>query len=438
MRKLPLFSCEILLLALLSSSVAPGQRPINLPGNEQSIAFMTDDKADLMVLMHTLREQEYSRAKNPDAPIPLDLWPNAIDALNGAIALADYHGLSKQELDAALGYALFVEGRFVEASLVDRKALTYGSSPPVSYNLVLADIKLGALEDARKDLQQGIQSGGTPGVDLTSLSGLIDNAAAATKLSAHAAELFRQEEYGGAAADYVAAAKLQPENGRLLAMEGLCLLQRGEYDHAVKLLDLAAQLSSPLDPLPHIGLAQTECHRKRWDNAEGEYALALDIDPKSVEARLSHVECLKLRGNWTEEEAVLKDALKLVPTNPEVLNSYGYELTLHGERLPEALSMIQRAVTASPTNGNYLDSLAWTQFKLGQLAEAMQTIQAASHDKPKSLTILDHYGDIAAANHDTRSAKAAWSALLKTATDPELKMRVHKKLAALGTGPAAP
>ena len=424
MSTLPFFSCEILFLALLGSLVAPAQLPINLPGNEQRVTFLADDKDDLMVLMHTLREQEYSRSKNPDAALPLDLWPNAINALNEAIALPDYHGLSKQMLNAAAGYALFMEGRFKEAAAAYRKSLhVWRNSPPVSYNLVLSDIKLAALDDARKDLQ-GIQAGG----DLTLLNGLIDNAAAAAKLSAHAAELFRQDEYAGAAADYAAAAKLQPENGRLLAMEGLCLSQRGEYDHAVKIFNLAVQLSSPQDPLPHVGLSQAECHRKRWDNADGEYALALDIDPKNLETRMSHVECLKLRGNWIEEEAALKDALKLGPDDPEVLNSYGYELALRGERLPEALSMIQRAVAASPTNGNYLDSLAWAQFKSGQLAEAMQTIQAASHDKPKNLTILDHYGDIAVANHDAKSANAAWSAVLKTATDPELKMRVHKKL----------
>jgi Tfp pilus assembly protein PilF len=153
---------------------------------------------------------------------------------------------------------------------------------------------------------------------------------------------------------------------------------------------------------------------------------------------MSHAQCLKLRDDWTEQEAVLKDMLKIAPDNPDVLNGYGYELTLHGERLPEALSMIERAVTASPANGSYLDSLAWAQFKLGQLAQAMQSIQAASHAEPKSTTILEHYGDIALANHDPTSASAAWSALLKIPTDTEQKTRVHAKLTALGTARAAP
>jgi tetratricopeptide (TPR) repeat protein len=361
------------------------------------------------------------------------MWPYAIDSLNRVTAVSDYHGLSKQMLNAALGYALFMEGRFTEAVAADRKALTYGGSQAASYNLVLADIKVAALEDARKDLQQGIQLGGKPNVDLTPLSGLINSAAAAAKLSAHAAELHSQADYGGSATEYVAAAKLQPDNGRLFANAGLCMLERNDYDLAVKYLNLAAQRSSPLDPLPHIGLGDTECRRKRWDNADGEYALAIDTDPTSLQARISHEECLKRKGDWTEQEAVLKDMLRIAPDNPEVLNGYGYELALHGERLPEALSMIQRAVTASPTNGSYLDSLAWAQFKLGQLEQAMQTIQAASHSTPKDPTLLEHYGDIALANHDPTSAGAAWSALLKTSTDPEQKTRVQKKLGALGS-----
>ena len=438
MRKLPIFSCRILLFALVSSAAALGQRPINLPGNEQSIGFMVDNKDDLMVLICTLREQEYSHAKNPNAPALLDLWPRAIDTLNRAIAVPDYHGLSKQELNAALGYALFMEGRFAEAVDADRKAVTYGGSPSASYNLVLADLKLAALDDARKDLQQGIQSGGTPRVDLTPLSGLIDSAAAAAKLSAHAQDHYSQAGYAGSSTDFVAAAKLQPDRGRLFASAGLSMLQHGNYELAMKYFNLAVERSSPKDPLPYIGLAETECHRKRWENADVDYSLAIYIDPKSLEARMSQAECLKLRGNWTGEEALLKDMLKIAPDNPEVLNGYGYELTMHNERLPEALSMVQRAVTASPTNGNYLDSLAWTQFKLGQVAQSMQTIQAASHSTPKNPAVLEHYGDIALANHDPTSASAAWSALLKIATDPEQKTRVHAKLAKLGTARAAP
>ncbi len=438
LRKLRILSCGILLFTLVSSSVALAQRPINLPGNEQSIAFLVDDKDDLMVLIHTLREQEYSRAKNPNAPAPLDMWPSAVGALNRAISFPDFHGLSEQMLNGALGYALFMEGRFTEAAVADRKALTYGGSPSVSYNLVLADIKLAALEDARKDLQQGIQLGGTPRVDLTPLSGLVDNAAAAGKLFAHAADLYSQSDYVGSSTAFIAAAKLEPENGRLFANAGLSMLQRNAYDLAMKYLNLAAERSSPYDPLPHIGLAETECHQKRWENAEEEYALAIDADPTSLQARISHADCLKRKGDWTEQEAVFKDMLRLAPDNPDILNGYGYELTMHGERLPEALSMIQRAVTASPTNGNYLDSLAWAQFKLGQLAPAMQSIQAASHSTPKDPTMLEHYGDIAVANHDPTSASASWNALLKISTDPEQKTRVQKKLGALGSARAAP
>ena len=52
------------------------------------------------------------------------------------------------------------------------------------------------------------------------------------------------------------------------------------------------------------------------------------------------------------------------------LNSLGYTLADRGQRLPEAVGFIERALKVDPDNPSYLDSLGWALFKQGRAAEA--------------------------------------------------------------------
>ena len=60
-----------------------------------------------------------------------------------------------------------------------------------------------------------------------------------------------------------------------------------------------------------------------------------------------------------------------------MLNYYGYMLADRGERLDEAVTMLQRALAEDPNNPAYLDSLGWAYFKQNKLAEAEAYIRKA-------------------------------------------------------------
>jgi tetratricopeptide (TPR) repeat protein len=49
-----------------------------------------------------------------------------------------------------------------------------------------------------------------------------------------------------------------------------------------------------------------------------------------------------------------------------------------GEKLDEALGMIEKAVAADPEQGYIIDSLAWAYFKLGRYADALEPMEKAS------------------------------------------------------------
>ena len=60
-------------------------------------------------------------------------------------------------------------------------------------------------------------------------------------------------------------------------------------------------------------------------------------------------------GDFEAAEVDLREALKLDPKNPQVLNYLGYSLVDRGVNLDEALGMIQLAVAGQPDSGEILD-----------------------------------------------------------------------------------
>jgi tetratricopeptide (TPR) repeat protein len=87
---------------------------------------------------------------------------------------------------------------------------------------------------------------------------------------------------------------------------------------------------------------------------------------------------LERAGRWTEAERDLQGALKLNPTEPELLNFLGYSWIDRNEHLPEALAMVQKAVDARPQSGAMLDSLGWAYYRLGDYKKAVEKLERPS------------------------------------------------------------
>ncbi|MCH7679186.1 tetratricopeptide repeat protein, partial [candidate division KSB1 bacterium] len=87
-------------------------------------------------------------------------------------------------------------------------------------------------------------------------------------------------------------------------------------------------------------------------------------------------------------------ALKIQPDNAILLNNYGYSLSVHGERLEEALEMVSRALEADPENGSFLDTIGWVYYKLGNYDKALEYIKKSVAIRNSSAEVLEHLGDV--------------------------------------------
>jgi len=90
------------------------------------------------------------------------------------------------------------------------------------------------------------------------------------------------------------------------------------------------------------------------------------------------------------------------------LNYLGYMMADKGVQLPEALKLIQKAVSLDPANGAYLDSLGWVYYKMGQYDLAEDNLRSAVERDQTDPTVHMHMGDLYEKTGRIRLAAAQW------------------------------
>lgn len=132
--------------------------------------------------------------------------------------------------------------------------------------------------------------------------------------------------------------------------------------------------------------------------------------------------------DWEAAEADFRAALALRPEQPQVLNYLGYSLVERGEKLDEALAMIETAVAARPDNGAIVDSLGWVYFKLGRFDDAVAHLEHAASLEPADPTINDHLGDALWAVGRVIEARFQWQRALSFGPAEDEAVRIRAKL----------
>lgn len=206
----------------------------------------------------------------------------------------------------------------------------------------------------------------------------------------------------------------------------------GRPDAALEILQGLAR-SHPEQLAVQIALGDGLRRAEKFAEAKAAYDVAIAMLPTPPEPGnwplfYSRGVSLERMGDYAAAEADLRAALKLNPTEPQVLNYLGYSLVDRGEKLDEALDMIKRAVAARPDSGAILDSLAWAYFRLGRYAEALKPMEQASLLEPVDPVVTDHLGDVYWSVGRTREAQFQWRRALSYKPLETDAVRIRKKL----------
>lgn len=96
---------------------------------------------------------------------------------------------------------------------------------------------------------------------------------------------------------------------------------------------------------------------------------------------------------WDKAEPNFREALRLYPDQPQVLNYLGYSWIDMNINLEEGMEMIRKAVELRPNDGYIVDSLGWAHYRLGEFDDAVRELERAVELRPEDATINDHLGD---------------------------------------------
>lgn len=102
-------------------------------------------------------------------------------------------------------------------------------------------------------------------------------------------------------------------------------------------------------------------------------------------------------GRLPDAERTFRAILARDPLHANALNYLGYMLANRGLKLPEALTLVDRALVVEPGNPAFLDSRGWALFKLGRTAEAEAPLRQAATALGGSSVIQFHFAEVLAA-----------------------------------------
>jgi len=190
---------------------------------------------------------------------------------------------------------------------------------------------------------------------------------------------------------------------------GQLLAKRGDINGARKVLEQAqAEAGNDRDQQQ---LIQGEAQILRDADRNQEAATILEDGikrfPDNIDLLYDYAMVADKINSYDTMEAALRKIIDVAPDNPHAYNALGYSLADRNVRLPEALSLIQKAVKLTPEDPFITDSLGWAQFRLGNLEEAEKQLRRAYGLRPDP-EIGVHLGEVLWVSGKQAEAKQLW------------------------------
>lgn len=199
----------------------------------------------------------------------------------------------------------------------------------------------------------------------------------------------------------------------------LALGKLGRLDEARTLLASLA----PENMEMQVEIIQTEAQMLRDANR---YQAAFDVLGKGLETSPESPELLYDRAMVAEKlgkldvlERDLRELIRLQPSHAHAYNALGYTLADHTGRIAEAVELIRQALKLSPEDPFILDSMGWALFKGQRLDEAETYLRRAYALRPDP-EIAAHLGEVLWMRGNRVEAGRIWQGASEAHPDNEV------------------
>jgi tetratricopeptide (TPR) repeat protein len=239
-----------------------------------------------------------------------------------------------------------------------------------------------------------------------------------------AAEQMKQPEAAGA---YYAGVKTGNYLVPARARQAVLLVGAGRPDEAIALL----KATQGENDAQNVRLIQAQAEVLRGSK---QYAAIYDVlseglkrYPDSADLLYDHAMAAEKLDKLDVLEADLRRVIVLRPMDAQAYNALGYTLADRTKRLPEALTLLDKALALSPDDPFILDSVGWAQYRSGNLARAQEYLERAFKARPDP-EIAAHLGEVLWARGQRDEAGKLWQTSLQSHPQNEVLLETLRRL----------
>ena len=153
--------------------------------------------------------------------------------------------------------------------------------------------------------------------------------------------------------------------------------------------------------------AQVLRDAKFWRDANDVLAQANKKYPDDVDMIYEQSMMAEKLNRLADMERLLRRVIELKPDHQHAYNALGYSLAARNVRLPEARTLIKKALELSPGEPSITDSLGWVEYRLGNKPEAVRLLREAYRGQPDA-EIAAHLGEVLWVSGQVDEARQVW------------------------------
>jgi tetratricopeptide (TPR) repeat protein len=158
---------------------------------------------------------------------------------------------------------------------------------------------------------------------------------------------------------------------------------------------------------------------KRWPEAHAVLVAANQRFADDVDMIYEQAMLDEKMSRMDDMERLLRRVIELKPDHHHAYNALGYSLAERNLRLPEARTLILKALELAPGDPFITDSAGWIEFRLGNHAQALTYLRRAYAARPDT-EIGAHLGEVLWVTGQRDEARRIWREARERDADNEV------------------
>jgi tetratricopeptide (TPR) repeat protein len=199
----------------------------------------------------------------------------------------------------------------------------------------------------------------------------------------------------------------QSDNASVLQRRASLLMRQGQLPQARALLQQLPAATPEERRTRYMAEAQLLRDAKEWTAAYTLLTQANAQIPDDTDLLYEQALLAEKLLRFDEMETLLRRVIQIKPDQQHAYNALGYSLADRNVRLPEARTLIEKALSFTPGDPFITDSLGWIEFRLGRLPDAARLLGDAYRQRP-DVEIGAHLGEVLWSMGRQDDARKVW------------------------------